>query len=338
MKIRFAVLPTLLALASGGCDASKPPLPIPNDGGPIQGSFFRPLDATGAPEANLFAVWGGPEGGVWAVGEAGLAARLDGDRWTITPTHSTADLRSVWGRGTDDVWAVGTGGIILHYSKREPLPDEDPDEIQPEWRLEPSPTDQDLNAVAGGGGRLYAVGQGGVILSRDAEGEWTLLEDGPTLETINGLFVDWRGRAVAVGNLGLLLRATEDGGWSRQRLDGVNQPLRAVWGADADRFYVVGLDGTILRADGDGEPVVIPGAPKVFLRAVFGTSMSDAWVVGWGGVVLHLDGRRATPIAPAATDRRLEGVWGTWAVDPITEEPAPLFYLVGVGGTVLAGP
>ncbi|HWV37231.1 MAG TPA: hypothetical protein VN033_02025 [Vulgatibacter sp.] len=328
----------LLALLVTACETSKPPIPIPNDGAPIQGAFFRPVDAPDAPAGNLFSVWGDRDGVVWAVGEKGLVARLHEGRWEVAEPLTDEDLRSVWGRAADDVWVVGTRGTILHYSKRTPLPEEDPDEILPEWRLEPSPTDLDLNAVAGGGGRLYAVGQSGTILSHDEEAGWTLLEDGPTLETINGLFVDGGGRAVAVGNLGLLLRSTEDGGWSRQRIDGVNQPLRAVWGIDADRFYAVGLDGIILRANGDEELEPIPGSPKVFLRGIFGTSMGNAWIVGWGGTVLHLNGSRATPIDPAATDRRLEAVWGRWVVDPETEESRPLFHLVGVNGTVLYGP
>ena len=335
MRICFVAL---LALAFAACETSKPPIPIPNDGSPIQGAFFRPVEATGAPAANLFAVWGDQEGDLWAVGEKGLVARLHESGWEVQEPVTTEDLRSVWGRSADDVWAVGTHGAILHYSKREALPEEDPAEILPEWKLEASPTDLDLNAVAGGGGRLYAVGQNGTILSHDAEAGWTLIEDGPTLETINGLYVDGAGRAVAVGNLGLLLRSTEDGGWWRQRLDGVNQPLRAVWGIDADRFYIVGLDGLILRANGDDELVQVPGSPKVFLRGLFGTSMAYVWIVGWGGTVLHLDGTRASPIDPVATDRRLEGVWGRWVTDPETEETRPLFHLVGVNGTVLAGP
>lgn len=327
----------ILALACVACETRKPPIPIPNDGSPIQGAFFRPVAAPDGPETNLYAVWGDPEGGVWAVGEKGLIARLRDGSWEAMEPLTDADLRGVWGRGADDVWAVGAQGTILHFSKREALPEEDPDEILPEWQLVPSPTESDLNAIAGGGGRLYAVGHMGTILSFDEEDGWTLLEDGPTVETINGLFVDGRGRAVAVGNLGLLLRANEDGAWWRQRIDGLNVPLRAVWGADAERFYVVGLDGTILRASGEElEPV--PGSPKVFLRAIFGTSMADAWIVGWGGTVLHVNGTRAEVLSPAATDHRLEGVWGRWEVDPETEEAAPRFYLVGVNGTVLTGP
>ncbi len=338
MRISSALSAASIALSLVACDGPSTPLPIPNDGSPIQGAYFRPLKAEPAPARNLFATWGDGDGTLWAVGEAGLVARLVDGAWEPMESGTSADLRGVWGRGPDDVYAVGTGGTILHFRKREPIDEtEDPAEIEAEWVVEASPVDVDLNAVAGGGDNLYAVGLGGTILSRDDEGEWTALEDPPTVEAINGLLVDRSGRAVAVGNLGLILRADKDGNWWRQRIDGLNKPLRSVWGPNTDRFYIVGLEGTVLRGGPDQSIESIPGAPKVFLRSVWGTSMGDAWAVGWNGSVVHLDGQQAS-VVKGVTESRLEGVWGSWVVDPVTEEGAPVFYLVGVNGTVLVGP
>ncbi|AKU92110.1 hypothetical protein [Vulgatibacter incomptus] len=329
MKSRTLAL-GLLALTNVGCGGSRPPEAIPNDGGPVRGAFFRPLDAKDSPTANLFAIWGDGAGSIWAAGEGGRIARLQDGAWEAMETPVDRDLRSIWGRAPDDVYAVGVGGAILHF---RPDPDEGG---EPVWVAEAAPVEVDLNAVAGGGGRIYAAGAEGTILSRDEDGVWTVVPP-VTFETINGLMVDGSGRGLAVGNLGLLLRGDQAGVWRRQRLDGINLALRAVWGPDTSSFYAVGLDGTILRGSPDGDVESIPGAPKVFLRDVRGTSMGDAWVVGWGGTVVHLDGRRAEIVANV-TDYRLEGVWGGWELDPESGEGLVRFYVVGVNGTVLAGP
>jgi len=336
LTARFGLLPLLLLGGLAACGEGGGLDPIENDGRPTTGAFFQPLPES-PPQKNLFATWGDRNGVVWAVGEEGLILRWIEDGWEEFPKLTLQDLRSVWGEGPDDVYAVGSGGIILHYQIPKPLPGADPEE-EPVgiWELEETPVESDLNAVAGGGGRIYAAGAGGVLLSRDEDGRWTEVES-DTVENINGLFIDRQGQGVAVGNLGLLLRGDAEGQWQRQRVDGVNQALRAVWGTSASSFYAVGLDGTILRGGAEGELNPIPGAPKVFLRSVWGVSMGEAYAVGWGGTVLRLNGQRAS-VVKNITDHRLEGVWGRVFTDPETEESAARFYLVGVSGTVLAGP
>lgn len=335
---RLRALP-MLWLYAAACGGSTAPLPIANDGRPTTGAYFT-VAVEALPERNLFDVWGDRDGAVWAVGERGSVFRFQEGQWEEFEAPTTEDLRSVWGRSPAEIYAVGARGTILRYALPEVLPgvgagEEQEQEPEAVWTIEASPSDSDLNAVSGGGGKVYAAGTGGSLLSRNEEGAWEEVVSG-TIETINGLFVDRQGRGVAVGNLGLLLIGDEEGGWERQRIDGMSQALRAVWGTSAESFYVVGLDGTILRSR-DGALEAIPGAPKVYLRSVWGLSMGDAWVVGWGGTVLRLDGHKAAPLK-GVTDRRLEGVWGRWASDPETEELSPEFWLVGVSGTILLGP
>ena len=60
------------------------------------------------------AAWGSSPTDVWAVGELGLLAHFDGDKWTVATSPVRALFTAVWGSGPDDVWAAGMYAVV-HY-------------------------------------------------------------------------------------------------------------------------------------------------------------------------------------------------------------------------------
>lgn len=120
---------------------------------------------------------------VWVVGGAQKLAHWDGTRWTVTP-HPTAPGLSfvdIAGSAPDDVWVVGRqNGVLMQ------LPGDGPGEQSQlskpaamhwdgqAWALVPLPelpgVDQSIEAVAAGGGRVWAVGRIEHLLNGDEIG------------------------------------------------------------------------------------------------------------------------------------------------------------------------
>jgi hypothetical protein len=51
---------------------------------------------------------------VWAVGHGGVIGRFADGAWSAEIAGpSRGELRAVWGTPDGTVWAVGTGGVIL---------------------------------------------------------------------------------------------------------------------------------------------------------------------------------------------------------------------------------
>jgi len=314
---------------------------VQTDAGPFFGSVSLPVLAS--PQPNFFDVWGTSPNEVFLVGERGTVLRSDGETFFLEPTPITDDLRGVWGfvrpdpMGGPDVlelYAVGNNGAIIHRGEMG------------EWSTELSPTGNDLRAVRGRpNGRIWAVGIDGTMITKDLRmpgGSWTTVML-PTQETIHGLWIEENGAAgVAVGNLGLVLRLQPDQTWTRQRIDGLSIPLQGVWGVAADRVWIVGLDGTILRSRG-AEFEEVDGAPAYYLRRVTGLGFGEVWITAWGGNLVHVAGDTVTPY-PAFSEHRLEGIWATLLDVPDPNNPdggiiqVPRYYVTGVTGQVLVGP
>ena len=283
---------------------------------------------------NLFDVWGTSTRDIWVVGEGSSVFRWDGARWTraYTPTGTeAADLVSIWGRDDEDVYVVGDDGQILHYFTPQGA-------LAPAWIREPTPTRANLNAVHGHEDQVWAAGNAGTLLRRDPDQGWTAV-DADTQENLNGLWIGGRNEGLAVGNLGVI---TQYNGrrWRRQRVSGLTAALQQVAGTARDRLYIVGLDGTLLRAEGN-RWTQVEAVPSVYLRDVAVTGDRTLWAVGWSGAVIATDGAALTPFFDF-TDRRLEGIWG--AEEPLAETSSTgattrdVFHVVGVSGTVLRGP
>lgn len=73
-------------------------------------------------------------------------------------------LRSVWVAGANDVWSVSLEGFILHYDGAS-------------WTTEYK-ADHELYAVWATPTSVWAGGEAGLLLHRDAAGEWSLVDSG----------------------------------------------------------------------------------------------------------------------------------------------------------------
>lgn len=70
--------------------------------------------ATGIPQ-ELNALWTEPSGAVWAVGQSGVALRIDGSTVTAIPAPTPQTLRAVWGDSTGAIWVAGDFGTLLSW-------------------------------------------------------------------------------------------------------------------------------------------------------------------------------------------------------------------------------
>ncbi len=114
-----------------------------------------PAEAAGA---NLYGVWGMPDGTAVAVGgdlpspsETSVILHFDGSEWTRMDSSSvrTKTLQGVWGSGPNDYWAVGYDGAIAHFDGDT-------------WKPQTSQVSDRLFAIHGSSDTdIYAVGGSG---------------------------------------------------------------------------------------------------------------------------------------------------------------------------------
>jgi hypothetical protein len=81
----------------------------------LEGSTFTEIESGLA--TTLWGVWLADDGGVWVVGNNGVAIRRKdaGTTFESLPTGVDANLYAVYGAG-DQVWAVGNRGQVLKYA------------------------------------------------------------------------------------------------------------------------------------------------------------------------------------------------------------------------------
>ena len=112
-----------------------------------------------------------------------------------------------------------------------------------DWTDELAPTSNNLQAVTERDGDVWVVGDNGVILRR-GDGDWSKENEAPG----KFLYGVWSGGGalLAVGWTGLVLRRGDDGVWSNEESGTVNV-LEAIDGAASGPVWVVGRKGTLLR-------------------------------------------------------------------------------------------
>lgn len=122
-------------------------------------------------------------------------------------------------------------------------------------------------ATARAGSRIVAVGDRGVILLSDDDGQtFRQASAVPSRATLTGVcFIDAK-NGWAAGHWGVILH-TQDGGesWQLQRDElQVDQPLHTIWFADAQHGIAAGLFSLLLRTEDGGKTwknVALPAAP-----------------------------------------------------------------------------
>lgn len=125
---------------------------------------------------------------VYAVGDGGVILRRTAHTgWVREPTPTTRTLRGLLGDALfhSEVIAVGDAGTVLRRS---------PDGT---WIPEPVPTTADLYAIIADGDALYAVGDHGTLLERNA-GVWRAIATHTTadLRSFDGSIAIGRGGAI----------------------------------------------------------------------------------------------------------------------------------------------
>ncbi len=156
------------------------------------------------------------------------------------------------------------------------------------WRAQTSGTQQDLAGLAQNGGRLWAVGAGGTILSSQNGGTTWAAQSSGTAQALHGLAFADATHGWAVGDGGTIV-ATSDGGataWTVQA-SGTTQNLRAVAFVDATHGWAVGDGGTIVATvDGGATWTAQSSGTTVALYGVAVGGAGTAWAVGAGGTVV----------------------------------------------------
>ena len=216
--------------------------------------------------------------GMWATGaestleialacDAGYVATYQSGAWT---THyiGSRDNLDIDGSSMSDLFVVGDNGIH-HWDGSG-------------WTYEEAPP-VTMNAVYAWGSGAMAVGNEGVAMRRDAEGNWATSDTGKAAN-LRGVDGSSGSDIWAVGDLGALLH-WDGGDWSNPASDTSNS-LNAVFVDSANSVIAVGNTGTSLKYDGSKWRLRATDTNQN-LYAVHGVSGVNAWGGGDGGVVMQ---------------------------------------------------
>lgn len=195
----------------------------------------------------LWWCWVGPDDTAWAVGERGTVLTRTADVWSPVDTGGLVDddttLYGVWGATSDVVHAVGgrqvgadTEAVIVSYDTDT-------------WtRIDPDTLPQQILFKVWGASAfdVWAVGEGGVILRRDAS-EWSP-EPTPTDDRLIAVWGSADDDVFAVGGDGTGVVLRYDGvAWTS--FASTPERLSGVWTAPDRPLYVGGDRGYLARFD-----------------------------------------------------------------------------------------
>jgi hypothetical protein len=158
---------------------------------------------------------------------------------------------------------------------------------------------------------IYTVGAAGIVLHFDGS-RWTVVRPPqPSEPDLWAVSTSGPGNAVAVGDQGVVLRLA-NGAWTRSRPVAV--ALRGVWG-DGKRYYAVGAGGTMLTFNG-GRWKVIASDSYEDLWSVWGASADDVFAVGDRKTTVRVSqGRAKEQVVGRGGFRDVWGFGGqVWAV------------------------
>jgi photosystem II stability/assembly factor-like uncharacterized protein len=158
----------------------------------------------------------------------------------------------------------------------------------------PAPTTLGLLGVASRDGRSIAVGQKGLVLTRESGKSWQSVESG-TQERLFSVSMNSKGQAVAVGSFGTVLRSTDAGqswkdaapDWTAYTTDGQQPHLYAASIDEAGDITVAGEFGLILRQRVQGNAWQLLNKGDASLFAMEFEADGNAWAAGQSGYVLH---------------------------------------------------
>ncbi len=228
---------------------------------------------------NLWGLWAGCDGAVYACGDAGTVLQCRDDHWQALPAVSPLAVHCLWDAGEGGLYAAGQMGQIFQY-----------DGVAWE-KVFDLHLDLTILALWGSGpSTIYAVGDEGLILHWDGL-EWTRMISG----TKSALYSIW-GRddehILAIGDFGLVLR-WNGANWGDFYVGSENF-LFGVWGDALDNIFIVGLSGTLAHFNGQ-RWMLTPTRARDDLMAVHGVPGHGPWAVGTLGNILRYDGEKWQP-------------------------------------------
>jgi hypothetical protein len=137
-----------------------------------------------------------------------------------------------------------------------------------------------------------------------------------------------------LGDAGVIttVPACSTNGWCWQNPWPTGNPFYAVWAADANDAWAVGLNGTIVYYNGTSWGAQASGTTQS-LEAVWGSSRHDVWAVGSNGTILHFDGVAWTA-SSSPTTSGLTGVWTDSAGEAFAVGAVPAGVVLQYGGAV----
>jgi len=209
------------------------------------------------------------------------------------------------------------------------------------WTAHSSGQANDLFAVAGAPGDVFAVGAKGTIVhSTDFGASWQAVNNPSGMAPLSAAWQLPGGvEAWASGETADLLSSSggASGPFSFVQAPTAGFNLTGFWGSTSGDRYAVGFDrgsGTtefgILHSSGGAFTDVSPDVPGGGLAksyAVWGSSSADVYVVGDNGTIMHSSGDPASwGQQQTGVPFALYGVWGSSASD---------VYAVGTGGCIL---
>lgn len=195
----------------------------------------------------IFGLWGPAPDDLWAVGSGddgtGIVWRYNGSQWSeLTPAPPGIPnlVLKVHGQRSDDVWISCAGGLTLHwdgaaltsvatgvasslfsivttpdvaiavggYTGQGAIVEHTAGSTG--WTTQPSPAPITWRGVAAGAGRVFAVGEAGVVGQRTSTG-WTLVDRYVTQLTFHAAWVDPAGGLWGVGGMFDALPLTSEG-------------------------------------------------------------------------------------------------------------------------------
>jgi hypothetical protein len=213
------------------------------------------------------------------------------------------------------VWAAGEAGTLLHWNGSA-------------WTEVASGTSSALRALAGTSTtNVWAAGLDGTLLHFDGT-SWSATQKsgspwsfatGPNERPIYALFATpkqlWAGGSGA--------RSFDGTKWSEPH-HASHLPTMALWAADPQNVWAVGLQGTVTRWEGHHWVRTGNDMGPNFL-GVWGSAPNDVWVVGSAGTIVHFSGESRANVA-SGTSNDLHALLGFRAND---------IWAVGDQGTIL---
>ena len=198
------------------------------------------------------------DGGVLVEDEAG---------WSLIPLDTPHDLLAFAGGASDDVYAVGASGVLLYQGGDG-------------WFPQYTETDADLRAICRFGGRVLAVGAGGVARMKSPGGPFAPLDLGTDRDlhactTRDGRFL--------LGGWGVILHETEAGAWSKLYL-GVDERVLGFVSAGGKLLAFTDRGGLHRSSGPAWLPTPTPWADEPLSAGV------DEWLVSESGRVFRHDG------------------------------------------------